>query len=97
MAEPIKEKEIGMTQAELNAKVNATFSLFNVALLNADTRRGYNRMTGMNTPSQNDVIQKFKNIFASISEQAKMYGLDSQNLKTVIASLPDKNDLGIFD
>ena len=86
-----------MTQQELNNRIDATFDKFDTALEKADTRRGYSKMTGMNTPSQNDVIQKFKNVFASLVARAGMFGLNVTNLNDAVKAMPEAKEIGILE
>lgn len=79
-----------MTQEQFNKKVAETFDAFDSALSAADIRRGYDRLTGRSLPSQNDVISKFRNLFASLSARAAMFGLQSDKLNEATKIIPEE-------
>ena len=86
-----------MTQQELNIKVSETFDRFDKALEAAGTRREFVRITGTSIPSQNDVIQKFRNVFGSLAARAQMFGLVSTNLNDAIKNMPEEKEVGILE
>ena len=85
-----------MTQQELNTKVSETFDRFDAALEAAGTRREFIRITGSSIPSQNDVIQKFRNVFSSLAARAQMFGLVCTNLNEAVKSMPKEEEENIL-